>query len=132
MRGALSRVWLSRYPRPYKLIFDNGKEFKKNFLTVFNDYGVKPWPTTIKNPQANAVLERVHQVLRNMLRTKNVKKLQLDPEDPWTEVLTSVAYTIRSTYHTTLQATPAQLIYGRDMIYPIQFVAEWDVICKNK
>jgi hypothetical protein len=33
---------------------------------------------------------------------------------------------IRSTYHTTLQATPCQLVFGRDMIYNIAFRANWD------
>ena len=41
-------------------------------------------------------------------------------------------YAMRGTYHTTLQATPAQLVFGRDMIYPIEYVAEWDVLRKNK
>ena len=41
-------------------------------------------------------------------------------------------YAVRSTYHTTLQATPAQLVFGRDMIYPIEYIAEWDVLRKKK
>ena len=86
---------------------------------------------TIKNLQANSILERVHKVLANMLRAKNIANLQLNPDEPWTEVLASVAWEIRSTYHTTLEATPAQLVYGRDMIYPIQYIAEWDLIRKH-
>ena len=128
----LDNVWLARYPRPKKIIFDNGKEFKKDFRHIFDDYGVVPRPTTVKNPQANSILERVHQVLTQMLRTQNINKLNISKKGPWSDVLASVAYAIRSTYHTTLEATPAQLIYGRDMIYPIKFIAEWDVIAKNK
>ena len=67
-----------------------------------------------------------------MLRAKNLKTLDLSPEDPWSEILASVGYAIRATYHTTLGATPAQIIYGRDMINPIEYIAEWDVIRKNK
>jgi hypothetical protein len=37
---------------------------------------------------------------------------------------------IRSTYHTTLQATPFQLVFGRDMIDNIAFRANWDHIQK--
>ena len=109
-----------------------GLEFKKDFRHIFKDYGVNSKPTTIKNPQANSNLEHVHLVLANMLRASNIANLQLSTEDPWTEVLASVAYAIRSTYHTTLQATPAQLVFGRDMIYPIQYIAEWDIIRKRK
>jgi hypothetical protein len=39
---------------------------------------------------------------------------------------------IRSTYHTTLQATPCQLVFGRDMIHNIAFRANWDRIQKTK
>jgi hypothetical protein len=39
---------------------------------------------------------------------------------------------IRSTYHTTLQATPCQLVFGRNMIHNIDFRANWDQIQKRK
>jgi hypothetical protein len=39
---------------------------------------------------------------------------------------------IRITYHTTLQATPCQLVIGRDMIHNIAFRANWDRIQKRK
>jgi hypothetical protein len=39
---------------------------------------------------------------------------------------------IRSTYHTTLQATPCQLVFGRDMIQNIFFRANWYQIQKRK
>ena len=77
-------------------------------------------------------MERVHQVLGNMLRCKNIPSLDLDPEDPWTELLNSIAWAIRSTHHTTLGATPAQLVFGRDMVHPIAHIAEWDLIRARK
>jgi hypothetical protein len=39
---------------------------------------------------------------------------------------------IRCTYHTTLQATPCTLVFGRDMIHNIAFKANWDQIQKRK
>jgi len=35
---------------------------------------------------------------------------------------------LRSTIHTTLEATPAELVFGRDMILPIEFKADWEKI----
>ena len=67
-----------------------------------------------------------------MIRCKNVPDLDVNEEDPWTDILNSVAYAIRSTHHLTLDATPAQLVYGRDMIFPIQHEAEWNLIRKRK
>jgi hypothetical protein len=41
-------------------------------------------------------------------------------------------HAIRSTYHTTLQAIPCQLVFGRDIIHNIVFRANWDQIQKIK
>ena len=46
--------------------------------------------------------------------------------------LTACPYAIRCTYHTTLQATPGQLVFGRDMILPITFKADWALIARCK
>jgi hypothetical protein len=42
--------------------------------------------------------------------------------------LSSAAYAIISTFHTTLKATPGQLVFGRDTVLPINFVADWGAI----
>jgi hypothetical protein len=65
----VNKIWLCRYPRCRYLIYDNGSEFKLHFVTLCDSYGIKRKPTTIKNPQANAICERVHQVLGTMIRT---------------------------------------------------------------
>ena len=125
-------TWLARYPRPRKVIFDNGNEFKKDFLPLLRDFNIKPTPTTIKNPQANAILERVHQVLGDMLRTKNLQQYDFDALDPWSDILASVAWAIRSTHHSTLKASPAQLVFNRDMLLNIKFIADWETIRLRK
>ena len=86
----------------------------------------------LKIKQDNSILERVHQVVANMLRCKNIPDLNVDSEDPWTDLLTSVAFSIRSTHHSTLDATPVQLIYVRDMILPIQHTTECEYIHTHK
>ncbi len=47
---------------------DNGSEFKLHFETLCDSYGIQRKPTTIKNSQANAICERVHQVLGTMMQ----------------------------------------------------------------
>ena len=39
---------------------------------------------------------------------------------------------IRATYHTTLKATPTQLVFGRDAIFNIKFNADWNAIKQRK
>jgi lipopolysaccharide biosynthesis regulator YciM len=52
----------------------------------------------------------------------------MDEKDPWGPFLSSAAYAMRSTFHTTLKATPGQLVFGRDMVLPIKFMADWGAI----
>ena len=39
---------------------------------------------------------------------------------------------MRCAQHTTLKASPGQLVFGRDMILPIQFEADWALIAQQK
>ena len=126
------QVWLSRYPRPKEVIFDNGSEFKSDFVPLLKDFKIKPKLTSIKNPQSNAIVERVHQVLSNMFRTKDLSKRIFDYVNPWNDILSSVAWAIRASYHSTLQATPAQLVFQRDMVFNIATIVDWRAITINK
>ena len=124
--------WLCRYPRPKQCIFDNGSEFLgADFTNTLDSYGIKRIPTTIKNPAANMV-ERVHQTLGNLLRVYELEKFEFPKGDPWSNILASAAWAIRSTIHTTLGATPGQLIYGRDMLFDLSFKANWHEIRQRK
>jgi hypothetical protein len=49
----------------------------------------------------------------------------VEDKDPWGPILSSAAYEIRGTFHTTLKATSGQLVFGRDMVLPIKLMAEW-------
>ena len=81
--------------------------------------------STEYNPQSNGIIERVHQVLGNAFRNFEIENRELDEQNPWDEFLSSAAFAIRSTHHTTLGASPAQLVFNRDMFLPIQYVADW-------
>ena len=109
---------------------DGGSENKKEFREMIINCGLGPGmkPSTSHDPQANAIVERIHQVLNDMIRTHELEETELDDSNPFDEMLTSIAHAIRCTYHTVLQATPAQLVFGRDMILPIAMRADWQAI----
>jgi hypothetical protein len=44
--AAFDETWLSRYPRPQEIGFDNGSEFKSVFLETCNNYGMTPKHST--------------------------------------------------------------------------------------
>ena len=51
-----NKSWLSRYPRANSIIYDNGSKFKLFFEDLCESYSLTHNPTTIKNPQSNAIL----------------------------------------------------------------------------
>jgi hypothetical protein len=63
-----------------------------------------------------------------LLRTAEIDGREMDEKDPWGPFLSSAAYAIRRTFHTTLKATLGQLVFGRDMVLPIQFMADWGAV----
>ena len=66
---------------------------------VEQDYGIKINRITTRNPQANTILERVHQTIGNIIRTMKVQDMVLDDENPLDGVLSSMSlhYVLQST-----------------------------------
>jgi hypothetical protein len=53
---------LSRHPWPQRCVHDPGTEFVgPEFQTLIESCHIKDVCTSVKNPQANAVCERIHQ-----------------------------------------------------------------------
>ena len=129
----VNKTWLSRYTRCLYMIYDNGSEFKLHFEHLCDSYSIKRKPTTVKNPQANAILlECVHQVLGQMLRTLELDMADSVSPDNVDIFLDNAAWAIRSTYHTVVKASPGAAIFGRDMLFNIPFVADWHRIGEHR
>jgi hypothetical protein len=78
---------------------------------LINDYGIKNKPITVRNPQANAIVERVHQVIGNIIRTFELQDNYLDETNPWKRILSATAFAVGATYHTTLQKVTRTIIF---------------------
>ncbi len=124
----VNKTWLRRYQRCCFIIYNNGSEFKLNFEYLCITYGIKRKPTTVKNPQANAILECLHQVLAQMLGKAELNMAETVTPDDVNVFLDNVAWAIHSTYHTVLKASPGAAIFGHDMLFDIPFIADWNKI----
>ena len=92
---------------------------------VQDDYGIKQKPITKRNPQANAIVERVHKTIGNMIRTFEIQENQgIDESHPWSAII--------STVHTTTKTASMQLVFGRDSMPNIPFTANWKFIEAGK
>jgi hypothetical protein len=84
------------------------------------------------NPQANGILERVHQVLGEMLRTAELDMADLVTPDDVDVFLDNAAWAICSTNHSVLKASPSATIFRRDILFNIPFVADWRKIGEQR
>ena len=87
--------------------------FKREFKQICENYGIKAKPTTSHTPQANAIIERVHKVVNNMLRSFDLEKENLEEDHPIEYFLQSTAWAIRSTYHNTTGNTLSVSVWQR-------------------
>ncbi len=97
-----------------------------NFEYLCETYGIKRKPTKVKNPQANAILECVHQVLALMLRTAELNMAKSVTPNDIDVFLDNAAWAICSTYHTVLKASLGMAIFGCNMLFNIPFIANWN------
>ena len=131
----IKQTWLSRYPWPENVILDRGKEFMAEVITLFQDeYGIRRNVITTRNPQANSMVERVHQTIHNLIHVQRIRDRDDLPDgnDPWKGTLSAVAFAMRATVHTTTQATPTQLVFNRDALHNVRFEADWKYIRERK
>jgi hypothetical protein len=114
------------------LTYGRDTEFMAEFAKMIEkDYGIKRKGTTVRNPQANAIIERVlHQTIGNIIKTFSKDNLAVN--DPWGGILVATMFVVRATYHTTMRETLAQLVFGWDSILNTKVEANWASIRQRK
>ena len=119
--------WLCRYPRPRFVIYDNGSEFLGfEFQELITSYRIISKPTTVENPQANAIVEHTHLLIGDQLRT-----VELEGEDFYEEldhVVQACAWSVHTVVNTTIGHSPAQLALGYNMIFGKKVLIDWEKI----
>eukprot|EP00957_Ditylum_brightwellii_P045049 3417395-Ditylum_brightwellii.AAC.1 len=56
---------------------------------IASHYGIKKKPMTARNSQANSIIERIHQIIGNMIQSFEVYDTNIDEKDPWTGILSA-------------------------------------------
>jgi hypothetical protein len=108
VKGKEAITVATRYPWPTQVIFDKGKEFLGEFTAMVpNEYGVERKCIAVRI----VIIEQIHQTIANISLSFEVQKNHnLDPDDPWSGILAATMFAVIATNHTTLQATPSQLV----------------------
>ena len=129
------QCWLSRYLWPQRCRHDPGTEFTgPEFQTLLENCHIKDVCTSAKYPQSNAVCERMHQTVGNVLRTllhgrppQNITSAKEFVD----EALSIASHAMRAGVHTTLGSSPGSLVFIRDMFLNIPLITDWHAITQR-
>jgi hypothetical protein len=84
-----------------------------------------------KNLQSNAICERMHQTVNNVLRTlvhTNPPQNMTQARDIIDNALTTAMHAMQTTVATTLESTPGALAFAQDMFLNMPLIADWQAI----
>ena len=125
--------WLSRYPQPTTVLYDRGPEFMGSaFQSMLFNHHISGKPITARNPQSNAIIERVHQTIGQVVRTLIHLEPPQNNEDADRLADRACAVSMRATRcasHSSLQgSSPGSVVFNRDMFLDIPFLADLEVL----
>ncbi len=128
IRDKFTQSWICRYPCPVQCLHDKGGKFiRQNFQWLLEIFSIKDVFSTSKNPQSNAICERVHQTVNNVLRTL----VHTNPPQNMTQArdaLATVMHTMQTTVATTLGSMLGALAFAQDMFLNVPLIADWQAI----
>ena len=81
---------------------------------TLNEYELLCILVSIRNSQANTVVERVHPTIGNIILTFKNQQMDLDNENPSEGTLSSAMFAILCMVHTSMQHTTSLLVFGMD------------------
>ena len=133
---AFENEWLSRYPRPSRCSHDNGNEFLgQEFQDMLRQNGIRSTPTTVKNPQANATVERLHQNISKMIgmaMQENPPNDLMEAREVIRSKCMAAQFANRDSFHKILKLQPGQLAFGRDMLSPFRIQVDWNQLLRQR
>ncbi len=94
---------------PKEIISDRDSKFTFNFWKgLFKEFGTNLNLSTTYDPQTNGKNEIVNQVIEDMLRM-----YVMDQPSKWEDYLYLVEFSYNNGYHTSLNMSPFEALYGR-------------------
>ena len=131
-----TQCWLSRYPRPVRVVHDKGGEFTGHeFQRLLQSLNITDACSTSKNPQLNAICERMHQTVANILRTtiySQPPNTVQQGNNLVDNALAAAMHAMRTTIATSIGSTPGSLAFNRDMLLNVPLVADWQLVARTR
>ncbi len=123
-----TRCLQMHYLWPQHCVHDPDTEFTgPEFQALLQNCHIRDVCTTAKNPQSNAVCERMHQTVGNVLRTLlhgNPLQNIANSAQHVDEALSIALHAMQAGVHSTLGSSPGNLVFNRDMFLNILLIAD--------
>ena len=100
---------------PNEIISDNGSHFKKEVIDLLDKYNVAFHKSSTYQPQTNGAVEPANKNIKHILQ-----KL-VDTYRDWLDKLPFALWGYRTSIRTSTRATPYSLVYGMEVVLPIEF-----------
>jgi hypothetical protein len=87
-----------------------------------------------QNPQSNAICERMHQTVTNVLRTlvhTNPPQNMTQARDIIDNALATAMHAMQTTVATTLGSTLGALAFAQDIFLNVPLIADWQAIARS-
>ena len=105
---------------PRSIQSDQGSNFMSGlFQQVMHQLGIKQFKSSAYYPESQGALERVHQTLKNMMRTYCLKE-----EKEWDEGVNLLPFAVRESIQESLGFSPFKLVFGRVVRGPLKLLKE--------
>jgi hypothetical protein len=125
---------LAWYLKPERCIQDNGGKFiGADFQQILVVNGVKVVPMTMKNPQSNTILKRIHHTAGNIIHTLThahpPANLQVANQVVDSALSTTTMHALQCSMHYALVGMlPGAFVYQRDIFLNISLIANLQMI----
>ncbi|MCI02752.1 gypsy retrotransposon integrase-like protein, partial [Trifolium medium] len=107
---------LCRFGIPQAVVTDNGTQFMdrkfQEFLAAIN---TKQHFTFVEHPQTNGQTEAA-----NMVILRGLKRRLDENKKKWVDELQNMLWAYRTTPHSTTGETPFRLVYGTEVVIPVE------------
>ena len=98
-------------------------DFIKPLIEI--EYSIAAKPINLVNPTSNAILERIHHLIGNLVHPFNITQAYFDRDDPWRDILCAAEFSIHSTKNMLKGYILSQLLFGHTMILSINHEVDW-------
>ncbi|XP_055924624.1 protein NYNRIN-like [Argiope bruennichi] len=106
--------WIARFGCPVRITTDQGRQFESDLFRALSQLlGIKRIRSSPYHPQANGLIEEFHRPLKAALKAYNTNQ--------WSAALPTLLLGFRSVFKEDLQATTAELVYGKSLRLPGEF-----------